>query len=68
MSGYDPRAYTGKLIVSAIAVLLHLILGCAQTPEPVTRSPWLFDKNGGIEYCEGRAYFDPERHALINGT
>ncbi|MCX6817566.1 MAG: hypothetical protein NTU57_01790 [Candidatus Aenigmarchaeota archaeon] len=33
-----------------------------------SRCMWLLDKNGGNEYCEGAAYFDPERHALVNET
>jgi hypothetical protein len=33
-----------------------------------SRCIWLLDKNGGNEYCEGRAYFDPSRHAVINRT
>ena len=33
-----------------------------------SRCMWLFDKNGGNEYCEGAAYFDPDRHAIVNDT
>lgn len=30
------------------------------------RCIWVFDKNGGYEYCEGAAFFDESRHALVN--